>query len=172
MRGKNDSFTRSCSRKACPSTCSATCTPSRYAFISNGAPDNGENNTAQSLLTGLGGKLMLVDLPQQVAPGGKVTLKARFSRSFRLDRRGRVNLLAWHPRIWWGRETHDDFDVKVQPPSGCALATSAPLDPSTLIGAADAEITKPKQPETTPATPRGRGIRCEKKKNKDRKSVV
>ena len=75
--------------------------------------------------------LILVDLPQVVPPGGKVTLQVRFSKNFRLDRRGRVNLLAWHPRVWWGRETHDDFAVKVRPPAGYAFAATGPLNPST-----------------------------------------
>jgi hypothetical protein len=75
--------------------------------------------------------LVLVDFASPVQPGASVTLKVAFTRTFRLDRAGRVILLAWHPRVWWGRETHDDFSVKTSAPSGYVLGASAPLDPAT-----------------------------------------
>ncbi len=36
-------------------------------------------------------------------------------------------LTDWHPRLWWGRPTHDDYDVKVRVPDGHQLgATGLP----------------------------------------------
>jgi hypothetical protein len=75
--------------------------------------------------------LVLIDLAQPVQAGATVALEITFATTFRLDPQGRVNLLGWHPRLWWGRETHDDFAVKVSSPTGYVLGASAPLDPST-----------------------------------------
>ena len=52
-----------------PKVTGTSCAKNVVIFISNGAPDNGENNTAQSLLTGLGGKL--TSDPIRLRPSGK-----------------------------------------------------------------------------------------------------
>jgi hypothetical protein len=36
----------------------------------------------------------------------------------------KVTLVTWFPRLWWGIETHDDFDVKIDVPPTYAIATS------------------------------------------------
>ena len=37
-------------------------------------------------------------------------------------------LTGWYPRLWWGFETHDDYDVKIDIPKEYTFATSGILD--------------------------------------------
>lgn len=82
--------------------------------------DSGQTNTTPPLL---------FELPQILPPGKRITLTLRFSQSIpAIPEQDRITLTTWFPRLWWGFRTHDDFDVKVEAPSGYSLATSGRLD--------------------------------------------
>jgi hypothetical protein len=105
--------------------------------------------------------LVAVELPVAIPRGATVRIEARFSASYRFDRWGRAILLSWHPRLWWGRETHDDFAVRVRPPAGVAIGASGLLDPATgqytaravrsfaLVVARGHDVTEARAGETT-----------------------
>lgn len=70
-----------------------------------------------------------IDLPHAVSPGEQFTLTIRFSRPLPLPGgQGKIIVTDWYPRLWWGIETHDDFEVKVDVPSDVVLATSGRLN--------------------------------------------
>jgi hypothetical protein len=65
-------------------------------------------------------------------PGQLLQLEIEFVKSFWVPEDGAgVILTDWHPRLWWGFPTHDDYDVDVRMPPGWALATSGRLDEKT-----------------------------------------
>lgn len=65
-----------------------------------------------------------------------------------------VHLVDWHPRLYWGFPTCDDFDVKIEAPADIVFVTSAPVDPDSgrylaqgirtfgLVGGSDLEALK------------------------------
>ncbi len=72
---------------------------------------------------------ILFDLPQVLRPGKRIELNLKFSRSLpALGTQDKIKLTVWHPRLWWGFWTHEDFEVKLQVPAEYALATSGRLD--------------------------------------------
>jgi tetratricopeptide (TPR) repeat protein len=71
---------------------------------------------------------LLLALPEPVRPGGRVKLDVRFAAGTALSR-GQVHFGVWYPRLWWdGLRTRDSFKVRLDPPSGFALATSGRLN--------------------------------------------
>ena len=40
----------------------------------------------------------------------------------------KLPLTSWYPRLWWGIETHDEFDVKVETTPGYTMVTSGAPD--------------------------------------------
>ncbi len=69
---------------------------------------------------------LLYELLKPLKSGSKVKLDFVFSRGgiSRSDAR-EIKLTRWHPRFWWGGlPTHDAFEVKLDIPSGYALAAS------------------------------------------------
>ena len=72
---------------------------------------------------------ILFDLPQALPPGKRIELSLKFTRSLpSLATQDKIKLTGWHPRLWWGFWTHEDFEVKLQAPPEYALATSGRLD--------------------------------------------
>lgn len=73
---------------------------------------------------------ILFELPVELPPGEQVELNLRFNQPFPPQRYGdKIRLTKWHPRLWWGFPTHDDFDVKIQVPRDYTVATSGRFDP-------------------------------------------
>lgn len=71
---------------------------------------------------------ILFELPEALPPGEQVELDLNFSKALSTHGDGdKITLTGWHPRLWWGFPTHDDFDVKIQVPPEYAVATSGRL---------------------------------------------
>lgn len=49
----------------------------------------------------------------------------------------KIYVTGWYPRLWWGFETHDDFDVKIETTPEYTLATSGVFDSKTSYYHAD-----------------------------------
>ena len=72
---------------------------------------------------------ILFDLPKVLPLGEHLELNLKFTRNLpSYETQDKIKLTGWHPRLWWGFPTHDDYEVKIQAPSGYALATSGRLD--------------------------------------------
>jgi hypothetical protein len=74
----------------------------------------------------------LVELPKPVSPGDEIELEFKFS-GVKVARAvgNKMVFLGWHPKLWWGFETQDDFDVKVEVPPEYMLATSGVFNSKT-----------------------------------------
>ncbi|MHC4709974.1 MAG: gluzincin family metallopeptidase [Planctomycetota bacterium] len=86
--------------------------------------------SAETVATATGTRTTrLLELPAPLPPGQLIELELEFVEKFGIseDQAG-ASLTDWHPRLWWGYPTHDDYDVDVQMPPGWALATSGRLD--------------------------------------------
>ena len=66
------------------------------------------------------------DLPEAWQPSKSLDLKVDFSTPI-IDA-NTLYLTEWHPRLYWGYPTHDDFEVKVDLPPGYSLVTSGRFD--------------------------------------------
>jgi tetratricopeptide (TPR) repeat protein len=88
------------------------------------------NGRSVSLLAGQGQRHLsspiLFELPEALPPGGRIELNVNFRKS--LSKQDRIVLTGWHPRLWWGFRTHDDFGVRIQAPSEYAIGASGRLD--------------------------------------------
>jgi len=70
------------------------------------------------------------ELPSPLAPGAATELHVHFRRPVSVPEPGRsVQFTNWHPRLWWGYETHAAYDVRIQAPPGVVVAASARFDP-------------------------------------------
>ena len=75
---------------------------------------------------GLSSSQVLIELPQVNKSAESITLEIQFGCPLRL---GKINkLVGWYPRLWWGRNTSDDYAVKVNVPEEYAVATSGVFD--------------------------------------------
>ncbi|UCC69069.1 MAG: hypothetical protein JSV79_03890 [Armatimonadota bacterium] len=78
---------------------------------------------------------VVFELPEALDPGDTVEVQVAFSAEFPigklLDVRRAVPLVYWHPRLYWGFPSHDDFAVKVEAPPEWALLTSGRLNDET-----------------------------------------
>jgi len=71
---------------------------------------------------------ILVGLPKRVGPGDTVKLNIEFRGRMPEPWEGLTVFQEWHPRLWWGYPTHDDFEVSIKAPKGWALAASGRAD--------------------------------------------
>lgn len=82
------------------------------------------------------------ELPEPLSPGEELELTLSFSMSDSLPVRtdlsvltdstlDRISMRRFLPTLWWGISTHDDYDVKLNIPSGNVIAASGWLDPKT-----------------------------------------
>jgi tetratricopeptide (TPR) repeat protein len=79
-----------------------------------------------------GHPLAVFDLPQALPPGREIHIGCQFRIEENAGAKPEQLLMTqWHPRLWWGFPTVDDFAVKVQGPDGYALACSGRLDAQT-----------------------------------------
>jgi hypothetical protein len=69
---------------------------------------------------------MLFELPEPLKPNEDIKLSVNFS--FKLPEDRYLKLLNFHPRIWWGYQSHDDFMVKVKRPENYEVLTSGRFD--------------------------------------------
>ena len=70
-----------------------------------------------------------VELPAPIRPGEEVKLEIKFSGIKPAAVVGdKMVFLRWHPSLWWGFETHDNFDVKIAVPEGYKVVTGGVLD--------------------------------------------
>lgn len=72
------------------------------------------------------------DLPAPLAPGQEIEIGIRFQRAVpKPGANQAVRLTNWHPRLWWGYETHASYDVAIDAPDDVVVAASARPDPAT-----------------------------------------
>lgn len=75
---------------------------------------------------GLSSSQVLIELPQVNKSAESITLEIQFGCPLQL---GKINkLVEWYPRLWWGRNTSDDYEVKVNVPEEYIVATSGVFD--------------------------------------------
>ncbi|MHC4574479.1 MAG: gluzincin family metallopeptidase, partial [Planctomycetota bacterium] len=75
---------------------------------------------------------VVFELSDVLKPRKKVNLQIEFAVSApAYAGQDKLILADWHPRLWWGFETHDDFDVKIEVPSHYVLAASGILNRKT-----------------------------------------
>jgi hypothetical protein len=80
---------------------------------------------------------LLLELPEPVGPGARVTIDIRFTGGAALNA-GQVHLGLWYPRLWWeGRPSRDSFRVRLETPPGFAVAASGRLDPASGVYISD-----------------------------------
>ena len=78
---------------------------------------------------GSGTCVTVVELPEPIHPGGDAELKIEFGMSSsEYAGAEKLTLTNWYPRLWFGVETHDEFDVKVETTPGYAMVTSGVPD--------------------------------------------
>jgi tetratricopeptide (TPR) repeat protein len=79
-----------------------------------------------------GSEITIIELLEAIAPNEGINIEVKFSASQPggMDR-DVLPLTYWYPRIWWGFETRDDFDVKVNAPKTYKIATSGILNKTT-----------------------------------------
>jgi hypothetical protein len=74
----------------------------------------------------------LFDLPQDLRPGGEVTLAIEFGAAWKLDaKKGNALTSYLSPHLWWGFGTLDEYEVRLHVPEGYAAATSGRFDART-----------------------------------------
>jgi len=86
----------------------------RSAELTLGAGDEGQH-------------LVIVKSQQVIGLDRHATFKVEFD--YAVPAEAQASLVGWHPRLWWGFETHADFAVRVAAPAGYAIGTSGWLDP-------------------------------------------
>lgn len=76
---------------------------------------------------------VIVSLPRPLTPGAAVELAVSFSRRPETSKpQTEYTGSDWYPRLWWdGLAGHDAYSVKIDAPSGTAVAASGRLDPKT-----------------------------------------
>lgn len=88
-----------------------------------------QNKPIQFLAKGTNGLThtqILIELPQAVESRESILLEIQFGLPLRL---GKLNkLVEWHPRLWWGRHTSDDYEVKINGLEEYIVATSGVFD--------------------------------------------
>ena len=103
------------------------------AWISQGTMRITQQGKAVEVLSendlGTESRSTLIELAQAVDPGDEGSLLVKFrARSPQFANADKLVLPRWHPRIDWGKNTHSDFQVKLDVPSEYTLATSGVLD--------------------------------------------
>jgi hypothetical protein len=75
---------------------------------------------------GLSRSQILIELPRAIDSNKSIMLEIRFGSRLQL---GKINKLTrWFPRLWWGQDTSDDYEVKIDVPDEYIVATSGIFD--------------------------------------------
>lgn len=82
-----------------------------------------------SILKDPGSEITVIELSEAIVHNEEINIEVKFSASLP----GAIDvdilpLTGWYPRLWWGFETHDDFDVKLNVPKIYKIATSGVFD--------------------------------------------
>ncbi len=75
-------------------------------------------------------RTFLFDLPADIAPGAEVVLSIRFQAMSTLNASGAAISSFITPRLWWGQETLDEYEVRLNAPDGYVWAASGRYDPA------------------------------------------
>ena len=85
-----------------------------------------------ALLRGAAPESWGVELSSPLEAEREIEVGLRFQRAVKKLEPGEALPLAdWHPRLFWGYETHASFDVKIDAPAGVLVASSGRLNPAT-----------------------------------------
>ena len=84
-----------------------------------------------SFLKDPGSEITIIKLSDAFIPDTEINIEVKFS----ISRPGGTDidilpLTEWYPKLWWGFETHNDFDVKINAPKEYKIATSGILNNS------------------------------------------
>ena len=82
------------------------------------------------------GEFAIFDLPSPLLPGDSTTISVEYSVNdwpVPGENGDEVICSEFFPRLWWGYETHNDYEVRLKVPDGYAVATSGLLDPKSGI---------------------------------------
>ena len=72
------------------------------------------------------------ELSEPMQAGENMVLKVNFNLvAPEYLRKDKIVLPVWYPRLWWGFDTHDDFDVKITHSPDYTFAASGRLDSKT-----------------------------------------
>ena len=76
--------------------------------------------------------IILFELPEPIRPGDQVNLEIKFAGVKPIRKVGdNMGFIGWHPKLWWGFATHDDFNITVEAPKECRILTSGRFDQQT-----------------------------------------
>ena len=83
--------------------------------------------------TATGPAVVVIELASPVAPGADAVLRLSFRTrvSYAHLDRGVWATARWYPRLWWGHETQDDYEVRLQLPQGRSAYTTGLPDEKT-----------------------------------------
>ncbi|MHC4758974.1 MAG: M1 family aminopeptidase [Planctomycetota bacterium] len=88
-----------------------------------------QNGKTIKRLSAEGESPIIYELNEAIESGNKGKLEIAFSIAAEPYKGQEKYLLTdWHPRLWWGFETHDDYEVKIDLTSDYILETSGLFD--------------------------------------------
>ncbi|MEW6234136.1 MAG: M1 family aminopeptidase [Candidatus Omnitrophota bacterium] len=64
-----------------------------------------------------------IDLSEPLKTGESAALDIQFEHSIPSEKKV-LKLADWHPRLWWGHDSTDDYEVKIDAPKEYAIAAS------------------------------------------------
>jgi len=70
---------------------------------------------------------VMVALPEPLHPKQTVELQLTFKAPIAVSYYGDWRLTDWHPKLWWGYSTLDDYAVRIEAPAGWNLVASGLL---------------------------------------------
>jgi len=77
------------------------------------------------ILTEPSSGITLIELSEAMSCNEQINIEVKFSVSLPgIKLSDLTPLVGWYPQLWWGFETHGDFDVKIDVPQGYKLAMS------------------------------------------------
>ena len=87
------------------------------------------NGKTVSFLTDIKSNMVVFELPEAINVGEEVRLNVKFSGVKPAQTvNNKTGFLNWHPRLWWGFESHDDFDVKIETEAEYIVAAPGVFD--------------------------------------------
>lgn len=71
---------------------------------------------------------IMVELSELLEPGESVEIQVDFHGLLVAPQYGALMLKDWHPRLWWGYPTQDDYKVRIDVPQGYEVTASGRTD--------------------------------------------